>query len=160
MNRRAPCPCQSERPYERCCEPFHENVSEAPDAESLMRSRYSAFALKRVEYLLKTLHPDHPDRAAPEAAVLASLRRSATEHRYMGLEILDRAAPDEAGIARVLFLAKVFLKGRDVSFVECSDFTRDGVGWRYLAGVGMVASRLRDELPRITIARFLERAST
>lgn len=125
-----------------------------------MRSRYSAFALKRVEYLWKTLHPDHPDRAEPEASVLASLRRSATEHRYMGLEILDRSAPDEAGIARVLFHAKVFLKGRDVSFVECSDFAHDGVGWRYLAGVGTTASRLRCELPRITIARFLERAST
>ena len=37
-------------------------LAEAPDAERLMRSRYSAFALREVAYLWKTLHPDHPDR--------------------------------------------------------------------------------------------------
>jgi SEC-C motif-containing protein len=122
-----------------------------------MRSRYAAFAMKRIDYLWKTLHADHPDRAEGEALALARLRRSASEHRYMGLTILDRAAPDAHGIARVLFVAKVFLKGRDVSFIECSDFAHDGVGWRYLAGVGELAAGLREGVAGLTIARFLER---
>ncbi|MFO0649146.1 MAG: YchJ family metal-binding protein [Polyangiales bacterium] len=155
MSRAAQCPCGSDRVYAVCCKPFHDGVSEAPDAEALMRSRYSAFAMKRPEYLWKTLHPDHPDRAASEPDGLARLRHAAESHRYMGLAILDRAAPD-GGIAKVLFHAKVFQKGRDVSFVECSDFAHDGDGWRYLAGVGVLASGLRDGLAGITIARFLE----
>jgi SEC-C motif domain protein len=122
-----------------------------------MRSRYSAFALKRVDYLWKTLHPDHPDRAEGEVAALARLRRSADEHRYMGLTILDREGPDADGLARVLFHAKVFLKGRDVGFVECSDFARDNDGWRYLSGDGALAAGLRVDLAGLTIARFRER---
>ena len=50
--------------------------------------------------------------------------------------ILD--AKDE----RVLFLAGVFEKGRDRSFVELSTFARaaEGGGWRYLSGeAGSVA---------------------
>jgi len=37
---------------------------------------------------------------------------------------------DGEGIARVLFLARIFEKGREGSFVELSEFAHDGVGWR------------------------------
>lgn len=159
MSRAAQCPCGSDRVYAVCCGVYHDGASEAPDAEALMRSRYAAFAMRRPEYLWKTLHPDHPDRMEAEPVALARLRRSAESHRYTGLTILDRAAPDGDGIARVLFHARVFSKGRDVSFVECSDFAHDGRGWRYLAGEGTLASRLRGGLAGITIARFAERST-
>src|SRR5689334_3311653 len=116
------CPCTSGRPYSGCCGPFHRGEREAPDAEALMRSRFSAFALKDAPYLLRTLHPDHEDRAAPPADLLRAIKESAGAFRYMGLTILDRAPPDDLGVARVLFLASVFQKGRDVSFVELSEF--------------------------------------
>jgi SEC-C motif-containing protein len=106
-----------------------------------MRSRYSAFATKNVEYLWKTLHPDHEDRARRREEVLADLRAACGAHKYTGLTILDRREPDGEGIARVLFFAKVFRKGQDRSFVELSLFEREGGGgegpWRYLAGQGV-----------------------
>lgn len=120
-----------------------------------MRSRYAAFALRRVEYLWRTLHPEHPDRKRPEAEVLAGLRAAVGSYRYQGLTVLDRAEPDKDGVAQVLFHARVFLKGRDQGFVECSDFADDGVGWRYLAGVACSPSALGVALPGLTIARFL-----
>jgi SEC-C motif-containing protein len=101
-----------------------------------MRSRYAGFAMKDVRYLWRTLHPDHDDRARPEEEVLRELREACSNNRYLGLRILDVRGPDAHGIARVLFVAKVFRKGRDLSFVEASDFAREGAtgGWRYVRG--------------------------
>ncbi|MEZ5479856.1 MAG: YchJ family metal-binding protein, partial [Thiolinea sp.] len=46
-----PCPCQSGLSYAECCQPFHEGRAQAPTAEALMRSRYSAYALNLPAYL-------------------------------------------------------------------------------------------------------------
>lgn len=51
------CFCLSGSPYGECCGPFHAGVAAAPTAERLMRSRYSAYALGDVSYLLRTWHP-------------------------------------------------------------------------------------------------------
>ena len=111
-----------------------------------MRSRYSAFAKNQPDYLWRTLHRDHPDRGGddPAPTALRGLRESIRKYRYMGLEILDVRPPDDGGIARVLFLARLFERGREVSFVELSEFSHDGDGWRYLAGEAVPVARLRD----------------
>lgn len=51
------CPCLSGLPYDECCGPFHRATDHAPTAERLMRSRYSAFVIGDVPYLLATWHP-------------------------------------------------------------------------------------------------------
>jgi SEC-C motif-containing protein len=129
-----PCPCGSGLPYATCCAPLHDGRREAEDATALMRSRYAAFATKRVDYLWRTLHPDHDDRARPEAEVLRELRAACDEVRYRGLRVIESHPPDAGGVARVLFEARVFRKGRDLTFRELSEFVHDGTGWRYLAG--------------------------
>jgi SEC-C motif domain protein len=48
------CPC-GRGAYATCCAPLHEGKP-AADAEALMRSRYSAYALDRADYLLATWH--------------------------------------------------------------------------------------------------------
>lgn len=120
-----------------------------------MRSRYAAFARGEVEYLWRTLDAGHPDRSAPKGNVLRALRAACDTRRYPGLAVLDHAAPGDDGVARVLFHARVFEKGRDTSFVECSEFLHDGLGWRYLSGV-MAPSSAAQEAPTITafLARY------
>ncbi|MDO9220991.1 MAG: YchJ family metal-binding protein, partial [Thiobacillus sp.] len=54
---RATCPCGSGRTLESCCGRFHSGEP-APDAETLMRSRYSAYVLGLDDYLMATWHPD------------------------------------------------------------------------------------------------------
>ncbi len=51
-----PCPCNSNNKYEECCEPFHKGVAFAETAEELMRSRYSAYAMKCYDYLFDTTY--------------------------------------------------------------------------------------------------------
>lgn len=47
------CPCGFGL-YAHCCEPLHLGRDQAVTAEQLMRSRYSAFAEYKIEYILKT----------------------------------------------------------------------------------------------------------
>ena len=49
-----PCPCTSKLTYDRCCEPFHSGKKAPESAALLMRSRFSAYALGKVDYLMKT----------------------------------------------------------------------------------------------------------
>ena len=51
------CPCGSGAAYAACCEPLHSGAAVATTAVQLMRSRYSAFAVGHVDYLLATWHP-------------------------------------------------------------------------------------------------------
>ena len=50
------CPCGSEKSYSQCCEPFLSDMAQPDTAESLMRSRYTAYTLKDSAYLYKTWH--------------------------------------------------------------------------------------------------------
>ena len=50
------CPCGLGDDYDACCGRLHAGAP-APTAESLMRSRYSAFAVGDAGYLLRTWHP-------------------------------------------------------------------------------------------------------
>ena len=48
------CPCQSSLSYEDCCGRFHSRNMFPKTAEQLMRSRYSAFVLKNIPYIVQT----------------------------------------------------------------------------------------------------------
>jgi SEC-C motif-containing protein len=47
------CPC-GQGQYAACCQPLHLKQQVAQTAEQLMRSRYSAFALQQINYILQT----------------------------------------------------------------------------------------------------------
>ena len=69
--------------YESCCEPLHCEKQTAATAEQLMRSRYSAFALAEVDYLIAT----HPDSLTPLLQRRKELRKNCREVRWLGLKI-------------------------------------------------------------------------
>lgn len=56
-NSKKPCPCQSGKSLEECCLPLVEGKAQATSPEQLMRSRYTAFALKKIDYIFNTLDP-------------------------------------------------------------------------------------------------------
>ena len=47
------CPCGSGIVLDACCGHYHAGTP-APDAQTLMRSRYSAYVLGLVDYLVRT----------------------------------------------------------------------------------------------------------
>ena len=123
-----PCPCGratakgSPLAYEACCGPWHAGQA-APDAESLMRSRYSAFVRGNSAYLLATWH------ASTRPATLdldAGLR-------WLGLEVKHHRSSG-ADTAEVEFVARFRVGGRAVRQHERSRFVREDGRWLYLDG--------------------------
>lgn len=127
------CPCSSGKPYRDCCRPLHQKARSADSAVELMRSRYSAFALGEIEYLVETLHPQHADLKSSPDELRASLRSTCRGFRFTGLTV-EEALDEGADRAHVTFLARLFEKGADRSFRERSAFERTADGWRYLSG--------------------------
>lgn len=121
------CPCGSEAAYAACCARWHHGPQRlrAPDAAALMRSRYSAFVLDELQYLLDTWHPDtRPAALEPNPPGL----------KWLGLQVRAHAVQD-ADRATVEFVARSRLHGRASRLHETSRFVRgaDGI-WRYLDG--------------------------
>jgi SEC-C motif domain protein len=148
-----PCPCHAGLAYDACCAPYHRGEREAPDPVALMRSRYAAFALADAPYLWRTLHEDHEDRGRPREELIRALRDAKDRRRYASLAILDSRRRGGAG--EVLFCAGIFERGRDCSFVELSDFSHDGVGWRYVSGVLVSVATLGRPPEGLDIDAFL-----
>lgn len=157
MAKSPPCPCGSGETYVRCCRPLHRGEREAADAEALMRSRFAAFAQKEAEYVLRTLHVKNEELAHGRDNALTAIRDTSRDNRFVKLAILDRALCEPGGVAKVLFHARVFQKGQDLSFVELSEFEHDGTGWRYLRGEALPAKSLGPDVDALRMDTFRAR---
>ncbi|MEI5985617.1 MULTISPECIES: YchJ family protein [Sphingobacterium] len=51
------CFCGSALPYGQCCELVHSNLKNAETCEQLMRARYTAFVLQKIDFIYETFHP-------------------------------------------------------------------------------------------------------
>jgi SEC-C motif-containing protein len=126
------CPCGRTTPKGQalsladCCGLYHSGQL-APDAESLMRSRYSAFVLGDVPYLLSTWHSNQ----RPAELTLE------TGGKWLGLEIKQHLVTG-TDTAEVEFVARFRVGGKAVRQHERSRFVRekshDGGRWLYVDG--------------------------
>jgi SEC-C motif-containing protein len=122
----APCPCGRSLAYARCCGRWHAGPQalQAPTAEDLMRSRYSAFVLDLTDYLRETWHPStRPPAIEPSPPGL----------RWLGLDVRRHVASD-ADHAIVEFVARSKLGGRAERLHETSRFVREDGRWFYVDG--------------------------
>lgn len=120
------CPCGRAAAYADCCGRYHAGALhlQAPDAESLMRSRYAAYVLDRIDYLLATWHSDtRPPTIDPNAPGL----------KWLGLEVRRSERLDDDH-ATVEFVARSKLGGRAHRLHETSRFVREGGRWYYVDG--------------------------
>jgi SEC-C motif-containing protein len=121
-----PCPCGRSRTYADCCGRWHAGplALQAPDAEDLMRSRYSAFVRWLPDYLLATWHSStRPDALDPPPAGL----------RWLGLDVRRHVSQD-ADHALVEFVARSKQGGRAERLHETSRFVREHGRWFYVDG--------------------------
>lgn len=122
------CRCGSGIPYLSCCGRYHRGEP-APTALALMRSRYTAYALKNVDYIIRTLHPAHPDSKIPIPTRRKQLAAFCENTRFEKLEIL--AVEEGEMEATVTFRAHLKQKEQDVSFTEKSLFEKVNGHWLY-----------------------------
>lgn len=121
------CPCGTGRDYAGCCGRYHGGEP-APDAEALMRSRYSAYAVGDADYLRATWHPD------TRLADLGLDTSGAAKTAWLGLTVKRHrvTGPDTA---EVEFVARYRIGGgRAVRMQETSRFVRIDRRWFYVDG--------------------------
>jgi SEC-C motif-containing protein len=109
--------------FDQCCRRYldHFETMPAPDAESLMRSRYSAFVLERGDYLKKTwLDTTCPSDLSFEPDV-----------KWLGLQVKRYGLTGPAQ-AEVEFVALSRLKGQPTRLHELSRFLKDNGRWFYV----------------------------
>lgn len=125
-----PCPCTSKLPFDRCCEPYLEGRAVPPTPEKLMRSRFTAYALRRARYLVDTTR--EAERAELDVEELGKYVRAV---QCISLKILktEGGGPgDEAGT--VLFHASLQVNGKRMLHRELSHFARVEGRWFYVDG--------------------------
>lgn len=120
------CPCGLGRPLPDCCGRYHDGPLplRTPDAEALMRSRYSAYVLGLRDYLLSTWHPStRPATMEPDPPGL----------KWLGLDVKRHMLLDDAH-ATVEFIARSKLGGRAHRLHEISRFVKENDRWFYVDG--------------------------
>jgi SEC-C motif-containing protein len=102
-----------------------------------MRSRYSAYAVGDVDYIIATTDPEGPQFQPDRATWARSIAAFCEATRFEQLEI--RAASPVSLVSLVIderaeveFFARLSRAGEDVSFVERSAFVRRDGRWLYV----------------------------
>lgn len=117
------CPCGLSISYAQCCSRWHSGAP-APDAQALMRSRYSAFVLRNEPYLLATWHVSKRPRAV----------EFEPQQKWLGLKVIA-ARTTGASTAEVEFIAKYRIGGASAARLhERSRFVKESERWFYVDG--------------------------
>ena len=125
-----PCPCQSKLTYDRCCQPYIDGKKLPESPAQLMRSRFSAYSLGKVEYLMTTTVAAEREKIDPQ-----ELAHYCKTVKCVGLKIVstERGGKDDSqGV--VTFHASLQVNGKRHLHIEKSQFAREEGRWVYVDG--------------------------
>lgn len=145
------CPCDSGQPYAECCGPVHDGTRVAADAVTAMRARFCSLCVGRPDYLWRSLHSQHDDRALGEAALHAAFDAQAAVVRFRGFCLLDQRPVDAYGSAQVLYSAELVQPNKVRTVVELATFVEEDSAFRYIVGVTRPAEQLAHDPSELTI---------
>ena len=120
------CPCGS-GPYRECCGIYHSGQAFAPNAEKLMRSRYSAYVLKDDAYLISTWQTDK----RPSEPLLDSNDTT----QWLELRVKNFHESTDHQSATVEFIAIYKINGKAHRLHEMSQFIKENNQWVYVDGI-------------------------
>ena len=119
------CLCGKPIEFEACCGAILSGKRKAESPEELMRSRYSAYVVEDVDYLVRTTWPAS---RAPNLA--ASIRHWMDQVQWLQLTVLF------SGKDTVEFVAEYISGGRTGRLHERSLFRKQKGEWFYVGEVG------------------------
>jgi SEC-C motif domain protein len=122
------CPCGSQENYEQCCGRFI-NCDQLPRTpEQLMRSRYSAYSLAKIDYITMTMRgPPLLNFNAQEA------KEWSQSLTWIGLTIIQ-SYMESADHGFVEFSASYLERNRIKIIHELSEFQKENNTWFYVDG--------------------------
>jgi len=131
------CPCRStdqnqKLTFDKCCQPYIEKKKKAPTAEALMRSRYTAYVVKNIDYVDETQVNSAEEKFDKEEAL-----KWAESSDWMGLDILKTVkgeVEDNTGTVEFVAHYKDKASGTELHHRETSLFTKVSGEWKFKEG--------------------------
>ena len=139
------CPCGKGESLETCCGPYIDGSKIPETAEALMRSRYTAFATGKVDYIIATHDPDRRGDVDEQGAADWS-----KNSEWLGFELIstENGGPnDDAGV--VEFVAKYKIKGVTLTHRERSIFRKHNGRWVFVDGQMVNGPPVKRSEPRV-----------
>lgn len=122
-----PCPCGSKLNLATCCLPYIEGKQQAPTAEALMRSRYTAHALVATDYLWNTWSP-----ATRIRSTKTEIEDWANSCEWLGLQIVSTQAGQVQDYDGVVSFIAIYRQNNQLKqHKEISIFEKVGSQWFY-----------------------------
>lgn len=132
------CLCGSNFDKNECCMPIISGTKAAKSPEQLMRSRYTAYAIKNASYLFNTYA-----LKSQKSQSITEIKQWAEQTKWLKLIVID-ASPyptmdlvtsvDKLPIPTVTFSAHYILQNKIFTMTEKSNFIIENGEWRYLDG--------------------------
>ena len=130
------CPCRSldqeKLNLENCCGPYLSKKKAAPTSEALMRSRYSAYVVKNIDYIDET-----QVNSATEVFNKEEALKWADSAEWTGLEIkgTQKGQPeDTTGVVEFIAHYKDKASGTELKHHETASFQKKGGAWKFMEG--------------------------
>ncbi|MGE3319358.1 MAG: YchJ family protein [Candidatus Berkiella sp.] len=122
------CPCGHNIPYQQCCGQYIENEIDAPTPEALMRSRYTAYSLSKIDYVASTMKGNAALGFDKESA-----KRWSQSLTWLSLEVSSHKMKSPT-VGFVIFEVKYLENGKTRIMREKSEFHKIDEKWYYVAG--------------------------
>jgi SEC-C motif domain protein len=130
------CPCRvldsNKIDFEKCCDPYLKGTKSPTSAESLMRSRYTAYVIKNIKYVDQTqINLDHDKFDVDEAL------KWAEGSEWNGLEVVKTTLGKEAdntGVVEFIAHYKDIKSGTELKHHETSRFVKKDGKWFFSNG--------------------------
>jgi SEC-C motif domain protein len=138
------CPCDSQKNYLSCCEPFITGKQSPETPEALMRSRYSAYTMANIDYIKETMRGN-----ALAGFQELDARRWAKRVNWIKLNVL-KSVIESSGIGYVEFEAS-FVDGSHLKSIhEKSEFIFEKGRWYYIGGKHLPTADIEQIISRTT----------
>jgi SEC-C motif domain protein len=125
------CPCHSKKNYSDCCEPLHLGAT-ANNSTELMRSRFSAYSLQLVNYIIETTHESSVHQEQNIAKWKFNILDFCKKTAFNDLKIIEHITFDDS--ETVTFKAFLFEGDTEISFTEKSLFKSENGRLKYVHG--------------------------
>jgi SEC-C motif-containing protein len=130
------CPCRildvKKLNFSDCCEPILKGKVKAPTAEAMMRSRYTAYVLKNIDFIDQTQMNEKHEVFNKEEAL-----KWAEGSEWKGLEIKSTKkglANDDTGVVEFVAHYKDKASGTELRHHETSLFQKNNGEWKFKEG--------------------------
>jgi SEC-C motif-containing protein len=139
------CHCGNAASFEDSCGKYLQGSARPETAEALMRSRYTAYVVEDIDYIVATHDPATAGEIDREGAA-----KWAHDSEWEGLEIVDTVAGgagDDRG--EVEFIARYRAQGHLLSYHERATFERIDGQWYFMDGEMVKAKPKTREQPKV-----------